>query len=65
MARPTKKIVNYKEAKDNIDNWIKQGIRVKQHTVRGRGHLLTAIYYIKNTAKVVAEAKRHHKATSP
>ena len=60
----TDKIVRFKEAKQNIEAWAAKGIRVRQYPVRRRGHLRTALYYIRHTADIVAEAKQYHAATA-
>ncbi len=58
------KIVKYSEAQKNIKNWLEKGIRVKMYPVRGRGHLLTVLYFIRNTKRVLAKAKQHHIASA-
>ncbi|HSX43870.1 MAG TPA: prolyl oligopeptidase family serine peptidase [Candidatus Saccharimonadales bacterium] len=58
----TDRIVKYKEAKQNVAYWTSRGIHVKLFPVVGRGHLLTVIYFVRNTRRIVAKAKQHHRS---
>ncbi|HSX44583.1 MAG TPA: hypothetical protein VLF39_00510 [Candidatus Saccharimonadales bacterium] len=54
------KLIDFNEAKQNIEDWAAKGINVKQYPLKGLGHLLTGAYFVRHTKKIIGMAKEFH-----